>query len=520
MFCRLSSPHLSFIFLILMLALFISSSPVVATVYGTSGFIFSGSLPPNIIEARYEFRVLKNESPTIKIIFGWNRFYAPGNNNTHNIETNVYSDRIIYNNPACATWPMLGIIKPGESSIRIAAPDNLGLYVPSLAGRFGVKTSDPILMPLQTYLVDNIPNLPKTDAVTQSNINGQWGRITIYRGDIASNLVNWKSCGETLPQEIYRQWLVRLELENQPTTTTTFIFPDAEARYLAPWEFLTFGSEFLHTNGSFTVRFWNMAYKTETSSVWIPMTTFITNANYDGTGIDFGVRVVNNENRDEVEMSNVPGEVFLAANSVFHLTASPRAYYVTAIAGTGGNISPPSQTVNSGSTTNFTVTANVGFSIQAVTGCEGALSGNTYTTGQIFSNCTVTATFSASGSNNDIVPLQASSPNVIGAGLGDDIYILDSSLLTSARTFTLSDTQGSNNVIQLAAGLKIASSAMTIDVYGADGFSYAACGNATEGLNPTPVSFTTFATATLGIVSVPTDAATVVNGGAVTITCP
>jgi hypothetical protein len=131
------------------------------------------------------------------------------------------------------------------------------------------------------------------------------------------------------------------------------------------------------------------------------------------------------------------------------------------------------------------------------------------------------------------VSLQASSPAVIGAGSGDDIYILNPSLLTSARTFTLTDTQGSNNVIQLAAGLKIASSALTsnalrltltngarIDVFGADGFRYAVCGNATAGLNPTPVTFAAFATATLGVVSVPTNAATIANGGAVTINCP
>jgi hypothetical protein len=140
----------------------------------------------------------------------------------------------------------------------------------------------------------------------------------------------------------------------------------------------------------------------------------------------------------------------------------------------------------------------------------------------------VTATFSGS---NDIVSLQASSPNVIGAGSGDDIYILNPSLLTSARTFTLSDTQG-NNLIQLAAGLQIASSALTsnalrltltngarVDVFGADGFRYAVCGNATAGLNPTPVAFAAFATATLGV-TVPANASTIVNGNPVTISCP
>jgi len=138
---------------------------------------------------------------------------------------------------------------------------------------------------------------------------------------------------------------------------------------------------------------------------------------------------------------------------------------------------------------------------------------------------------SAGTDGNNIVILQNDNPNVIGAGPGDDTYILNPSLLTSARTFTLSDTQGSN-VIQLAAGLQIASSSLTsnalrltltngarVDVFGADSFRYAACGNAAAGLNPTPVTFATFATATLGV-AVPANASTIVNGSAVTINCP
>ena len=74
---------------------------------------------------------------------------------------------------------------------------------------------------------------------------------------------------------------------------------------------------------------------------------------------------------------------------------SPGAFTVTATAGIGGTISPASQTVNPGDTTNFSVTPNIGYSIKAVTGCGGTLSGTTYTTGPITSNCTVNATFSA-----------------------------------------------------------------------------------------------------------------------------
>jgi YD repeat-containing protein len=69
-------------------------------------------------------------------------------------------------------------------------------------------------------------------------------------------------------------------------------------------------------------------------------------------------------------------------------------YTVTPSAGPNGTISPSTpRTVNYNLTTSFTVTPNTGYSIASVTGCGGTLTGNTYTTGPITSNCTVTASF-------------------------------------------------------------------------------------------------------------------------------
>ena len=88
------------------------------------------------------------------------------------------------------------------------------------------------------------------------------------------------------------------------------------------------------------------------------------------------------------------------------VTASFVAQYtVTGSGGTGGSISPGSTPVNAGGTTALMVTANNGYVISSVTGCGGTLSGNTYTTGAISANCTVTASFAAaftwlSGSNS------------------------------------------------------------------------------------------------------------------------
>ena len=74
-------------------------------------------------------------------------------------------------------------------------------------------------------------------------------------------------------------------------------------------------------------------------------------------------------------------------------TFSLNTYHVTATAGTGGTITPASQTVNHGATTTLTVAPETAYTA-SVTGCSGSLAGNTYTTGAITEACTVSATFS------------------------------------------------------------------------------------------------------------------------------
>lgn len=64
-------------------------------------------------------------------------------------------------------------------------------------------------------------------------------------------------------------------------------------------------------------------------------------------------------------------------------------------AGAGGSISPSSRVVNQGENTTFTVTPSSGFLRNTVSGCGGSLAGSTYTTSNLFVNCTVTATFVA-----------------------------------------------------------------------------------------------------------------------------
>ncbi len=70
-----------------------------------------------------------------------------------------------------------------------------------------------------------------------------------------------------------------------------------------------------------------------------------------------------------------------------------QSYIVTATAGQGGSISPSTQTVIQGSSATFNLLPDEGYSIASVSGCEGTLNGNVYSTGPISSSCKVTASF-------------------------------------------------------------------------------------------------------------------------------
>jgi len=84
----------------------------------------------------------------------------------------------------------------------------------------------------------------------------------------------------------------------------------------------------------------------------------------------------------------------VTANCTVIANFTINTFTVTPSAGAGGSMNPSTpQTVNYNQTTSFTVTPNANYHIVSVTGCSGTLAGNTYTTGPITADCTVTATF-------------------------------------------------------------------------------------------------------------------------------
>ncbi len=129
---------------------------------------------------------------------------------------------------------------------------------------------------------------------------------------------------------------------------------------------------------------------------------------------------------------------------------------------------------------------------------------------------------------NDINILQASDTGIVGAGLGDDIYIVSPVTMTAGQEITLTDTEGINT-LQLIGGLTIASSIVVsnalqltlsngaiINVNGADTFGFNVGGNAVTGDVGVDKTFTEFVTEDLGT-TVPAEGDPASTGGEVVI---
>ena len=83
----------------------------------------------------------------------------------------------------------------------------------------------------------------------------------------------------------------------------------------------------------------------------------------------------------------------ITADTTLYAKWTINSYTVTPSAGTGSGMIPDAaQTANSGTTVSFTIAPIAGYGILSVTGCNGTLSGNIYTTGEITGNCTVVST--------------------------------------------------------------------------------------------------------------------------------
>jgi hypothetical protein len=140
------------------------------------------------------------------------------------------------------------------------------------------------------------------------------------------------------------------------------------------------------------------------------------------------------------------GEITTICNVVASFDLIPPVnYLVTATAGVGGSVSSASTTVQDGASTSFTVTADNGFTVSQVSGCNGSLNGNIYTTGAITANCSVVSSF-------DLIP-PVNYMVTATAGTGGDFNSISATVQQGASTtfsvianngFTVNQVSGCN----------------------------------------------------------------------------
>jgi len=119
-------------------------------------------------------------------------------------------------------------------------------------------------------------------------------------------------------------------------------------------------------------------------------------------------------------------------------------------------------------------------------------------------------------SNDDLNILQASDSQNVGAGAGNDTYIVTPTTMSAGQEINITDTEGANN-IKLVGGVTIVSSTVAansiqltinnggiINIFGADTFSYILGGDAFDATSGVSQSFTDFVTNSLGLDAVPT----------------
>ncbi len=224
----------------------------------------------------------------------------------------------------------------------------------------------------------------------------------------------------------------------------------------------------------------------------------------------------------------------ITSNCTVTATLAFNSFTVSTSAGTGGSISPGTQTVNYNGTTTFTVTPNTGYSISSVTGCGGKLSGSTYTTGPITSACTVTAGFGSkvtpsAGSGGTISPATPQTVNIngttsftvtpnagyhissvtgCGGKLSGSTYTtgpITSACTVSAafaiNTFTVSATAGTGGTISPATQTVNYNGTTTFTVTPAAGYSISSvtgCGGKLSGSTYTTGPITSACTVTAG----------------------
>ncbi|MGD1211252.1 MAG: hypothetical protein ABR973_07850 [Candidatus Acidiferrales bacterium] len=290
---------------------------------GLSGFQLPGpgfpGTPTDLIGVQYNFQVVTNQSQSPKILFGGNTLYTPGSNvNGYDTQFNLYSGTLTFANGGCTTYPPLGTYTEGEASLRNATADYPYNAGETTGVASGINTSDTVNWPIQTYLIDDLPDLYESESFSQFSLNGVQGFVTVQQGGTLTDVSGFENyCHVPMLSTTYRMWTITTQLTGYPTVTNQIVVPDANARYIAPYAAMQFLSEFLDSAGTFTVQYWNFAYMTTSNPVWSPVSILQTEYEYTGNGQNLGAHVVTVNGQDRVEISNVSGNSYFPVNTPF-----------------------------------------------------------------------------------------------------------------------------------------------------------------------------------------------------------
>lgn len=307
------------------LLLAISNWMVLSPASGQVGVWFyntPGTEPSNVVKLRFRFSVGQNEgsinaSPKIKLILGTIRVWGGSGGPTYILEANLYTSKWQYEDPACPPpGPPAGL--QGEevydqASLRMAIPDYVG------EGKTGCRTFSPEMFPRQTYEIDYIQGLFKTDMMSQTNLNGECGLVEIERGPLVSDKSGWKCSQDLSAGTEFRQWDVHVTIGGV-RHAMAFAVPNENGRYLYPLEMPSLTTEFFANIGLFQVFYWEFAYQREGETNWSAMPRWKLRRDDGLSGRPYGVRVVQIGSRNVLEVSNTGGSPpYIGLNTVFDL---------------------------------------------------------------------------------------------------------------------------------------------------------------------------------------------------------
>ena len=268
----------------------------------------------DIIGVKYKFKIASNEGQNMKILFGGSRL-SGASADTYYLERNIYNSKVSYFDPVCSGgWEKLNNMTIGQSTLRIAVPD----YIKK--GKTGLKTDNSSYFPRINYGIDNVADVPKTDVISQANLNGQEGTIETLRGNITNDKSGWKCDGKVLDGDTYRQWNIKTTIGNS-TYQTSIALPENGAKYLTPYELINFRTEFFQNAGLFKIYLWDFQFKRESKTSWEPLTKWKV-SDYDGNTANYGIRKTIYNGNNAIEISNDNSVRFLAEGEKFEMSQS------------------------------------------------------------------------------------------------------------------------------------------------------------------------------------------------------